>query len=424
MTRTVIVGGGLAGAQTALELRRRGYAGEITLVGSEKDEPYDRPPLSKDFLKGAVERDVLTLLPAKAAVERNIALRLGHGVTHIDRSGGEVVLTDGSVIPYDHLVLATGARNRPLPAPGGSLPGVWSLRGVDEAEGMRRALAEAHDVVIVGGGFIGLEVAAAARARGARVTVVEFQSRVMARVLSPEMSRHFAEEHRRNGVSILTGLAVTEVLAGRHGCAQSVRLSDGSLLSADAVIVGVGVLPSTELAEEAGLETGDGIVVDDQLRTSDPDIYALGDCARFHCGVSGFELRLESVQNAADQARFVAEHIAALNQEPSGDGAPDVSAPVYRALPWFWSEQYEAKLRIAGVVEGEAESIVRGDPVSGSFSVCRFVGDRLAAVESVNQSRDHLAARKILAAGPEHQRRITRDTVADTTTRLKDLLDA
>ncbi|WP_368680693.1 FAD-dependent oxidoreductase (plasmid) [Rhodococcus opacus] len=419
MTRTVIVGAGVAGVQTALELRHRGYAGDITLVSEDSEEPYDRPPLSKEFLKGSVDRDTLGLLPAQTASERAITMRLGSQVSDIRTSEQQVVLADGSTASYDYLVLATGAHNRPLPVPGADLPGVWSLRRLDEAEGLRSALADAVDVVIVGGGFIGLEVAAAAQIRGARVTVVEFLPRVMARVLSDQMSHHFAEEHRSRGVEILTGVGVTEVVAGPDGTVSSVTLSDGTALPADLVVVGVGVLPATELAVKAGLDTSDGIVVDEQLRTSDPRVYAVGDCARFNCAVTGRDLRLESIQNAADQARFVAAQIAS-NAESSSAIA---QTPSYAALPWFWTEQYNSKLQIAGVAPLEADSVVRGDPTSGSFSVCRFVGNRLVAVESVNQARDHLGARKLLSANPNQLRRVTREAVADNTTALKTLLD-
>lgn len=425
MTRTVIVGAGVAGVQTALELRHRGYSGEITLIGEESEWPYDRPPLSKEFLKGSAERDTLGLLSAQTAEERAIDMRLGRRVNEIRTSEREVVLSDGSTVGYDHLVLATGAHNRPLPVPGADLPGVWSLRRLEEAEGLRRAINGAGDVVIVGGGFIGLEVAAAVRARGARVTVVEFLPRVMARVLSPQMSHYFTEEHGRHGVEILTGVGVTAVVAGPAGAVSAVSLSDGSTLPADVVVVGIGVLPSTELAEKAGLHTSNGIVVDERLRTSDPSIYAVGDCACFDCAVSGRELRLESIQNAADQARFVAEQIAAMTrppvEEPSDADSPSAS---YAALPWFWTEQYDSKLQIAGVAPAEADSVVRGDPAGGSFSVCRFVGERLVAVESVNHARDHLGARKLLTADPGRLRRVTRDAVADGSTALKALLDA
>ncbi|MDV6286983.1 NAD(P)/FAD-dependent oxidoreductase [Rhodococcus jostii] len=419
MTRTVIVGAGVAGVQTALELRHRGYAGDITLISEDMEEPYDRPPLSKEFLKGSVGRDTLGLLPAQTASERAITMRLGSQVSDLRTSEQQVVLSDGSSASYDYLVLATGAHNRPLPVPGADLPGVWSLRGLDEAEGLRSALADAVDVVIVGGGFIGLEVAAVAQAHGARVTVVEFLPRVMARVLSDQMSQHFAEEHRSRGVEILTGVGVTEVVAGLDGTASSVTLSDGTVLPADLVVVGVGVLPATELAVKAGLHTSDGIVVDEQLRTSDSRIYAVGDCARFNCVVTGRDLRLESIQNAADQARFVAAQIASMSEPSSANS----QTPSYAALPWFWTEQYNSKLQIAGVAPLEADSVVRGDPTSGSFSVCRFVGERLVAVESVNQARDHLGARKLLAANSNQIRRVTRAAVADITTALKTLLD-
>lgn len=420
MSRTVIIGAGVAGVQTALDLRQHEYKGEIVLVGDETEEPYDRPPLSKEYLKGAADRESLGLLSARIASDRRITLHLGQRATHIQRAERKVELEDGSTIEYDYLVIATGANNRALPVPGADLPGVWSLRRLDEADGLRLGLESAADVVIVGGGFIGLEVAAAARARGARVTVVEFLPRVMARVLSPDMSEHFAAEHGRQGVEILTGLGVTEVIAGEDGSASAVALSDGTTVEADLVVVGVGVSPAVELADSAGLTTADGVIVDGTLRTSDPNIYAIGDCARFDCVVSGRELRLESIQNAADQARFVAAHIVASAEKVT----EPVEAPTYAALPWFWTHQYDEKLQIAGVATPDAESVVRGDPSSGSFSVGRFLEDRLIAVESVNQVKDHLGARKILAARPEQRVRATKEAFVDVSTPLKNLVDA
>lgn len=424
MSTAVIVGAGVAGVQTALELRHRGFDGNIVLISEESHEPYDRPPLSKEFLKGSVHRDGVCLLPSHTAREKKISLRLGCRAEKIQLHGREVVLSDGSTLRYDYLVLATGTQNRHLPVPGAGLPGVLSLRSLDEAEELRRALSTAGDVVIVGGGFIGLEVAAAAQTRGARVTVVEFLPRVMSRALSPEMSAHFTEAHRSHGADIRTGVGVTEVLAGPGGAASAVELSDGTQIPADLVVVGIGVVPSTDLAAEAGLDTSDGVLVDEQLRASDPHVYAIGDCARFDCKVSGQRLRLESIQNAADQARFVAARIVALDHTETDDRQADnAEAASYAALPWFWSEQFDSKLQIAGVAPAGAEAVVRGDPASGSFSVCRFVGDRLVAVESINHARDHLAARKLLSAEPSRVQRVTREAVADNSIALKTLLD-
>jgi 3-phenylpropionate/trans-cinnamate dioxygenase ferredoxin reductase subunit len=424
MSRTVIVGAGVAGVQAALELRQRGYAGEIILIGEESEEPYDRPPLSKEYLKGTAERDRLGLLTAHVAADRAITLRLGMRVDAVRPQEKQVILADGSTQSYEHLLLATGAQNRPLPVPGADAAGVWSLRRLPEADGIRRGLEKSEHVAIVGGGFIGLEVAAAAHAHGAQVTVVEFLPRVMARALSPEMAQYFTDEHRRRGVNILTGVGVTGIVTAPDGAAVALELSDGSEIPADLVVVGIGVLPATELAEGAGLQTADGILVDGQLRTSDPDIYAVGDCVRFDCLVSGRELRLESVQNAADQARFVAARIAAVSTDGEQDPrTTDTEKPSYAALPWFWSEQFDLKLQIAGAAPAEADSVLRGDPSTGSFSVCRFVGERLVAVESVNHARDHLGARKLLHAEPGRRRRVTRDAVTDTSTPLKALLD-
>ncbi len=418
MSHAVIVGAGIGGVQAAMELRHRGYRGSVLLIGDEQAEPYDRPPLSKEFLKGNADRAGLGLLLASTAMDKDIQLALGIRVEGIDRDAREIRLADGSTRPYDHLVLATGARNRELPVPGADLPGVVGLRTVDDAEELRGLLESATHVVIVGGGFIGLEVAAAARSRGVDATVVEYLPRVMARVLSPEMSAHFERLHREAGVTLMTGAGVAEILADAQERAGGVRLTDGSVIAADAVVVGVGVVPSIVLAESAGLTVSDGVVVDDQLRTSDPSIFAIGDCARFHCQTSQRELRLESVQNAVDQARFVADRIV----EDALAGTPRSTAAFYSALPWFWSEQFSGKLQIAGAAPPDADSVVRGDVSSGSFSVCRFDGSVLVAVESVNQAKDHVGARKILAADPEHRRAATREAVADPNIALKTLI--
>ncbi|MUL49414.1 pyridine nucleotide-disulfide oxidoreductase [Mycobacterium sp. CBMA293] len=416
MTRTVIVGAGLGGVRVATELRHRGYGGEIIVIGEEAHEPYDRPPLSKDFLKGTAEREAITLLSSATAAEKGITLRLAIGVTRIDRADRQVSMSDGSTVGYDFLVLATGAVNRPLPIPGAELPGVWSLRGLDDAASLRNALADAERVVIIGGGFIGLEVAAAARLRGAQVTVIEYLPRVMARVLSVEMSQYFVDVHRRHGVDVRCGVGVTSVDVGPGGSVMGVACSDGTCVPADVVVVGVGVTPAIGLAVDASLRVGDGVIVDERLLTSDLSIYAIGDCAQFDCVITGMQLRIESVQNATGQARFVAGDIVARAEHQSG-ASPD--RPGYRAVPWFWSEQFDAKLQIAGVAPAHATSVVRGDPRSGSFSVGRFVDDRLTAVESLNSTRDHLTSRKLLSPEAGLRTRLTQAAFADNTVALK-----
>ncbi|MBT2276236.1 NAD(P)/FAD-dependent oxidoreductase [Rhodococcus qingshengii] len=417
MSATVIIGAGMAGVQTGLELRHRGYIGDVVLIGDEADEPYDRPPLSKDYLKGAVERKSLGILPAQVAAQRSISLKLGQRVTEIRPRQQHVVLEDRTAIEYENLVIATGAHNRTLPVPGADLPGVRYLRRLGEADSLREALHSAKRVAVVGAGFIGLEVAAAASASGAHVTVIESMCRVMARALSPAMSRYFLDEHARHGVRILTEVGVTELTQGGDGRSLVVHLSDGSKVEADIVVVGVGVSPATELAEAAGVETTDGVVVDGTLRTSDPHIYALGDCVRFDCVVTGREVRLESIQNAADQARFLAAHLTARER-----GNVDSLSATYSALPWFWTEQYGVKLQIAGVASGNAESVVRGDPETGKFSIGRFDGDVLQAVESVNHVKDHLGARKLLAVQPERRTHVTRTAFGDASIPLASLV--
>jgi 3-phenylpropionate/trans-cinnamate dioxygenase ferredoxin reductase subunit len=373
--RVVVVGGGLAGASTAIALRRAGHSGPITVLGDEEHLPYQRPPLSKAVLKTASGIDALHVRPAAFYAEHDIRVRTGARVVAVDRESCTAALEEGAALPYDHLVLATGTRPRPLPGAEGCL----ELRTWADALALRAALRPGMRLVLVGGGFVGLEVAAVAAAIGAEVTVVEGLDRVLRRALSPEMSAHLEGVHREEGVRIVTGETVSSFEDG------GVVLGSGERLPADVVAVGIGVVPNAELAAEAGLVVRDGIVVDDELRTSDERIWAVGDVARFPCLISGRDLRLESVQAAADQAVHVAGRIAGT-----------VAGP-YRAVPHFWSEQHGRRLLIAGVAAEGDEAVVRGDPASGPFSICRFAGDRLVAVETIDQGRDHLAARKLLA---------------------------
>jgi 3-phenylpropionate/trans-cinnamate dioxygenase ferredoxin reductase subunit len=400
----VIVGSGMAGAQTAMALRRRKYPGTVTLVGAEAELPYQRPPLSKEYLKGSLEDGGLLLRPAQFWAEHEIELVADVEAVRIDRMAQHITLSDGRKLPYAHLVLALGAENRSLP--GVPVPrGVLGLRTIGDARALRARLQHGRELVIVGGGFIGMEVAAAARERGARVTIIEAMDRIMARVLSEEMSQYFSDRHREQGVQILTACEVARFSGDRH--VTGVELADGSQLPADTVLIGIGVSPNTELADACGLEVAGGIVVGADLLTADRCISAIGDCALFPDPVSGASHRLESIQNATDQAQQVAKRL-------TGDGAG------YDAVPWFWSNQYDLKLQIAGVAPSGGQSLVRGDPAQGSFSVCRFDGDRLAAIESVNRPADHIAARKLI--GTEAARRLSRDQLADPTVPLRSLV--
>lgn len=404
MSGVVIVGTGLAGAQTAIALRQKQYAGTITLIGDELEPPYQRPPLSKEYLKGAVDDAAVRLRPERFWQEKQVELSLGTRVVGVEREARTVTLADNRTIPYEHLVLATGAANRALPN-AGELEGVLDLRTILDAQALRPRLRPGLALVVIGGGFIGMEVAAAANERGAHVTVVEALDRIMARVVSPHMSAFFRGLHEDHGVRVLTDRRVERLLGENR--VERVLLDDGQELAADLVIVGIGVVPNVELAVQCGLEVADGINVDEHLLTTDPHISAIGDCAYYPCTISGRSHRLESIQNATDQARCIAARL-------TGDAGP------YVAVPWFWTEQYGRKLQIAGAAPAGADAVLRGDPAATGFSVCRFADGRLAAVESVDQPADHIAARKLLAS--EAAAHVTPDQVADTGIVLKSLI--
>ena len=385
MTAVIIVGAGQAGFQAAASLRDLGFEGTITLIGEETEIPYQRPPLSKAYLAGAVDATGLQLRPSAFFAARDIAILTGERVTRIDRALGRVAVASGRLFPYDHLILATGARNRLLPGEGGSLAGVLSLRTLADAAALKTRLdADVRFVAVLGAGFIGLEFAAVAAKRGVEVTVIELADRPMARALSPVMSGFFRSAHESMGVRFRFGARVVR-LDGHDGHVRSVVLDDGQELPADLVVVGIGVVPNVELAVEAGLAVSNGIEVDATLATADPAVSAIGDCAvhpsRYGPGVP---LRIESVQNAIDQGRCVARRIT---------GQPEP----YGAVPWFWSDQGPYKLQIVGIASPDNTTVVRGDPASGQFSVFCYAGEQLRAVESVNRAQDHMAARRFLS---------------------------
>lgn len=382
----VIVGNGHAGFQVAVSLRKLGFAGPVTLVGDEDGLPYQRPPLSKEWLHGTLETDDLPFRPRSFYKKKDIDLLAGEQVVGIDREGGTVDLASGATLGYENLVLATGARCRPVDIDGIGLDGVVELRTRADAEDLNTRLDAARRVVVVGGGFIGLEAAAAASKRGAEVTVIEAADRVMTRVVSPGISRYATQVHRDEGTTVLLDAQVASFAEGAGGRVAGATLCDGTELAADVVIVGVGVVANDGLAADAGLVTSDGVEVDAGLRASGERIWAIGDCASFPRPGREGHVRLESVQNATDHARHVAAAIV------GGDGT-------YDAVPWFWSYQHDCKLQIAGLTDGHDRAVVRGDPESGTFSVFCFAGGRLVGVESVNGPRDHLAARKLLGAG-------------------------
>jgi 3-phenylpropionate/trans-cinnamate dioxygenase ferredoxin reductase component len=377
----LIVGAGHAGFQLAASLRQHGFAERIGLINDEAHLPYQRPPLSKAYLKGEGRPDSLMFRPDKFYRDQKVELIADRAVA-IDRGAHSLSLASGASLDYGHLVLATGARNRLLDIPNANLADVRYLRTLDESEVLRQTIASAQRVVVIGAGFIGLEFAATARAKGLEVDVAELGARVMARAVTAEISDYFQERHTAAGIRIHLGVQATSIESD-GARVTGVSLSDGRHLPADLVVVGVGVLPNVELAGEAGLPVASGIIVNEQLLTSDPDISAIGDCALFASPRFGGSLRLESVQNATDHARCVAARL-------TGD------ARTYDGLPWFWSDQGDDKLQIAGLTTGYDRVVVRGDQAQRSFSAFCYKSGRLVGVESVNRASDHVFGRKIL----------------------------
>jgi 3-phenylpropionate/trans-cinnamate dioxygenase ferredoxin reductase component len=382
----VIAGGGQAAVQTADTLRRKGFAGKLTVVGEEPWLPYQRPPLSKKYLGGSLERERLLIRPAQFFAEHNISALLGRRVTDVARAARHVRLDDGTVLPYDALVIATGSRPRRLLAPGGELAGVHYLRSIADADCIRSAFSPGGRLIVIGGGYIGLEVAATARELGMEVTVLEMAARVMSRVTCAEVSAFYEAEHARHGVNI----RCNESVRALHGDAGSGRVravltEAGGEYPADVVIVGVGVAPADELARAAGLECENGVVTDAHCRTADEAIYAAGDCASHLNRQYGRHLRLESVDNAFEQGTTVALNLL-------GTATP------HDKVPWFWSDQFDLKLIIVGVAHGYDTVIVRGTPATRTFSACYLRDGELIAIDTVNAPKDQMAARKLIPA--------------------------
>jgi 3-phenylpropionate/trans-cinnamate dioxygenase ferredoxin reductase subunit len=396
----LIVGAGHAGFQVAASLRQHGFGDRICLINDEAHLPYQRPPLSKAYLKGEGRPDSLMFRPDKFYRDQNIEL-IGDRAAFIDRAAQRLLLASGAFLDYGHLVLATGARNRLLDLPNANLADVRYLRILDESEALRQRVGTAKHVAVIGAGFIGLEFAATARAKGLEVDVIELGTRVMARAVTAEISEYFQGRHTSAGIRIHLGVQATSI-ESEDGKVAGVSLSDGRHIPADLIVVGVGVLPNVELAAEAGLAVASGIIVNDHLLTDDPNISAIGDCALFASPRFGGSLRLESVQNASDQARCVGARL-------TGD------AKVYDGLPWFWSDQGDDKLQIAGLTTGYDRVVVRGDQQARSFSAFCYKADRLVGVESVNRASDHVFGRKVLAMN----RSITPDQAADPAFDLK-----
>lgn len=383
MHNVVILGAGHAGFQCAASLRQYGFAGKVTLVGNEGGLPYWRPPLSKGYLLGTTPAADLAFRSERFFAEQSIGFITAEAEA-IERAVQHVVLRSGERLAYDHLVIACGSRPRPLRVPGTDLHGVLELRTRADADRLRAALADCSRVVVVGAGFIGLEFAATARALGRSVTVLDVADRPMVRVLSPDCAQAFARYHRDQGTALLLRTSL-RALAGTAGRVSGVVTHDDKVLPADVVLACIGATPCTELAEQAGLPVDDGIVVDAVLLTADPQVSAIGDVAAFPHPCSARRIRLESVQNATDQARSVAARLAGRGASP------------YEAVPWFWSDQGDLKLQIAGLRMGDEEHVVFGDALANSFSVLCIADGLLRAVESVNRPADHMLARRLLA---------------------------
>jgi 3-phenylpropionate/trans-cinnamate dioxygenase ferredoxin reductase component len=378
----LIVGGGQAGAQAIDTLRREGFGGRLVLIGDEPELPYQRPPLSKKYLSGEMAADRLPFRHRAFYDEHRVELKLGRQAVRLDTASRQVDLADGEKLPYDRLLLCLGAASRQLTCPGANLAGVHYLRGLADVPPIQKGFKPQARVVIIGGGYIGLETAATCRKMGREVTVLEMADRIMNRVVAPCVSQYFAKEHSAHGVRILCDMRVVR-LEG-DGRVERVVCADGSSHAADLVIVGVGAVATTELAHAAGLACDNGIVVDEYCRTSDEAIYAAGDCTNHPSLRFGRRVRLESVDNAFEQAKTAALNL--LGRQVTHD-----------RVPWFWSDQFDNKLLIVGLSQDYDRQVLRGDPASRSFSVCYLKGRELLAVEAINHSKDYMAARKLIA---------------------------
>jgi len=405
----VIIGGGQAGGEIAVELRKLGFAGRVIIVGEETAAPYKRPPLSKAYLAGSVAEDTLYVMQRSALEKAGIEFRGGVRVEQIDREAKQLRLSDGSLLAYDKLALATGGRARELKIPGADRPNVLALRTIADVERIRTRAQAGQRAVIIGGGFIGLEVAATLIKLGLKVTVLEGLPRVLARVTVPEVSTFFERVHREAGVDLRTGVQITSFEYEPHAdsAVTHIHLSDHSRVDADFIVVGIGVIPNTELAEGAGLVVDNGIVVDECTRTSDPDIVAAGDCSNHPNEFLGRRVRLESVQNAMEQGRAAARTLF---------GTPET----YRMVPWFWSDQYDLKLQMVGISTGFDQLIVRGDLNARAFAAFYLHEGRLIAADTVSRPLDFMLAKKLVALRAQ----IDPALLADESVPLKSLVPA
>jgi len=398
----VIVGAGHAGGRAAEALRAAGHTGAVTLIGSELHPPYERPPLSKELLAGAVAVEKTYIRPMGWYAEQHIELRLGVDAVGIDRAARRVTLGDGATVPYDALLLTTGARPRQLRIPGGQGPRIFYLRDIGDSLALRERLVPGARFVVIGAGFIGLEVAATAKKRGAHVTVLELAPHVLARVLPPEIADYVAELHRRNGVVLRTGVAVTAI--EDRGSELAIVTGEGERIIADYFAVGIGAQPNIELAQAAGIACEDGIRVDEFGRSSDPDIFAAGDVTRHFNPLVGRHIRLEAWQNAQNQAIAVAKVMA-------GGTAP------FAEVPWFWTDQFDMNLQMAGAPERWDQLVFRGDPAERSFTAFHLAGGKPVAVTTVNAIRDMRFGRMMIQRGVA----VDPALLADKNVKLQDL---
>ena len=397
----VIIGAGQSGAQAVASLRGEGFTGPITMVGDEPYAPYQRPPLSKAYLMGTMDRDRLFLKPDAFYKDANCDLILGVAATRIERATKTVHLADGRKLPYDKLLIATGSRVRKIKCPGADLSGVHYLRGIADVDALREVFLPGKNLAIVGGGYIGLEVAAVAAKRGIDVTVFEAMDRVMARAVSTPVSDFYEKVHREAGVKLMLNTGV-DAFEG-NGKLEAIR-AEGKSYPADVALVGIGIVPNEELARDAGLACEDGIVVDEKSNaTGDPSIFAAGDCTR-HIGREGTALRLECVQNAIDQAKHAALWMVGKTN-------------TYREVPWFWSDQYDLKLQIAGLARPSDQIVLRGDPTARKFAIFHLRQGAVAAVEAVNAAPEYLVGRKLIADGA----RVAPERLADTSIPMKSI---
>lgn len=404
--RVVIIGAGQAGLQAAESLRSKNYQGEIVLCGDEDYAPYHRPPLSKALLLGEMTQAQLTIRQDTVFEKKQIDLKINCSVRSIHPDEKSVTLANGEKLSYAYLILATGALPRALPFNTTKIKGVHSLRTLNDTLAIQASLENAQNLVVIGGGFIGLEMAAVARKLGKQVTVVEYADRLMARVVSPEVSEFYRQLHEDHGCRLLLNSKVTNLQTNAQEQIVGVSLHTGEEFPADVVVLGIGVLPNTALAEQAGLHCDHGIITDRSGRTSDPAIFAIGDCSVQRL-TDGTMLRLESVQNAVEMAKACAEAI-------TGEDRPFIAAP------WFWSDQYDVKLQMVGLSSGYDQTVLRGCLKERKFSYFYFKNGQLSAIDSINASADHMAGRKLLAS----ENTLTPEQAADLDFELKTALSA